>query len=856
MAGNRRGMTLAEVVVASAILSIVVLGAVGSFRFITVAIRQSRTRTIANNIVAEKMEVLKNKSYFQLLVTSVTTNNTEYGVVYDAGAYPAEAINLWGYPAFTRGVHVAYAEFSGGAISTVSYTSNDTGLKQIVTYLLWTENDVKKKIEIRNLLANPQAASLNSFIQGTITDATSAAALASVKVAVVGNANWNGTTDATGFYSFSVSKGTYTVTASSAGYYSQTKTGIVAHRATGGTANFTLLKIASGTIAGEVWISSNILISGIIASSGTIWTCEAGAACQQEAIELFNPTTYTWSITSTNTVLEYKYQTGAGTFVTMDLIIRTSSIAPWGYYLIASTSPIMIGGVSIGADAVYDPADPDLAGVNDRDLIGGPYEGGIGIRFPGGRYYDRLGWGDGTASDDPPTQLTEGTAYEPAPGYGGLDDGEAFYRYTSTAALAGTTLGPAYDTDRNNVNFGWTVLVPAGYPRNSNSAVTRPVVGTPAHGAVITASDGLSVATQTVAANVGTNAEVARFSMVGIATGTWTVTVTSGAYKLDISTVVITQNNRTNIPNATTVSTWPGTNYHEAILTSTASGGFIQGYVYGAGDAASTPLSSILMEVNGATTRSGSNGYYLLNTTTGSFTVSANFNTDNGNYGTDSKNGTLTSQGQIVTLGNFNLPQSGTIKGYVTSGTGAFPNIIVRATAGSTVKESPSDNTGYFYITASTDSTSYTITAVLDPAQTFTTLPADPLTVTLTVPGSTVFAGTITVTGGLGTITGKVTEGGSDITTGVLIIASRGTIADPPALIAGSSAPALSNPFYAASSAPDGTYSLEVRATSYNMSAYYPSVNPDTGAVTYPRRTRIGVTVTAGATLSGQDFTW
>jgi len=65
-------MSLAEVVVAMAIITISVLSGFGAFKFISQSSAQSRIKKIATNLAQEKMEVLRNKSYFQLLVTSTT----------------------------------------------------------------------------------------------------------------------------------------------------------------------------------------------------------------------------------------------------------------------------------------------------------------------------------------------------------------------------------------------------------------------------------------------------------------------------------------------------------------------------------------------------------------------------------------------------------------------------------------------------------------------------------------------------------------------------------------------------------------------------------------------------------------
>lgn len=197
------------------------------------------------------------------------------------------------------------------------------------------------------------------------------------------------------------------------------------------------------------------------------------------------------------------------------------------------------------------------------------------------------------------------------------------------------------------------------------------------------------------------------------------------------------------------------------------------------------------------------------------------------------------------------------MKGYVTSGTGVLPNVVVKAVSGSLEYFATTDYTGYFYITVSTRTTPYSITPVLDPLQSYSAQPSDPLSATVTSPGTTIHAGTFTVTGGMGTITGTVTNNGSAITTGVLIIASTGTVSDPPPAIYGSSAPALSNPFYAVSSNANGSYTLEVRgsAATYNMRSFYPVVDIISGTVTYTSKTNTAV-VAAGALTTGKDFSW
>lgn len=831
-----------ELMLATVILAGVALGGVGAFQFITKGIRQSRTKTIAANIVQEKMEVLKNYSYFQLLVSSDTGQDNNYSppVVYDESNYPPEDILLWGFPAFKRVVHVAYADMSGASISTVSYSSSDTGIKQIIVSILWQEDDRYKKVELRNLLANPAAASLNSSFAGTVRIQGTLAPLAGAVVQVSGSPNYKATTASDGTYSFEVAKGSYSLTCSSAGFYTSIRNGLQALQGIPTTGvDFTLPVIGSGTVSGSVWISSYIVISQMVASSGTQGGFEV------EYVELYNPTSYAWTIDSSNLELVYREKNTGGAAVTIPLTFDVTTLPSLGFYLISSTSPVTVSGVTRYADARFTVPVP-------AGLIVDVSDGGIGIRKDAvSPFYDRIAWAK-SGGPDPPLDFRETSAITLA---GGLGDDQALVRLTTPGLSPDPALGNAYDTDINLRNF--EQRAPVALPRNTS--VTLPSIsGAPAHGALVSSSDGRSAPVQAQASNMDTASESAIFSLPGVTTGTWTVTITSGAYKLIVSGVVVTQGAVTYIPNAATTPAWPDSGDYSSILVSTTSGGYVQGYVYRSGADYWTPLSGILVEANGVQGRTASNGYYYLNVDTGTVTVNANFNQDDTTYTTDSAVGTVDA-GQLSVIAPdpyFHLSRAGTITGYVTSGTGALPNIVVKAALGVQTFEATTDTVGRFFIDASTSASAYTLSPVLDPLQTYTAAPADPLTVTLTAPGSTVFAGTFTVTGGLGRIAGSVKDAGANITTGVLLIASTGTITDPPPVIYGSSAPALSTPYYATSSQADGTFWLEVRGGTYTMRAYYPVVSVHSGSVTFTNKTKSAVVVNAGQTTSSVNFTW
>lgn len=105
-------------------------------------------------------------------------------------------------------------------------------------------------------------------------------------------------------------------------------------------------------------------------------------------------------------------------------------------------------------------------------------------------------------------------------------------------------------------------------------------------------------------------------------------------------------------------------------------------------------------------------------------------------------------------------------------------------------------------------------------------------------------------------ITGTVTHGGNKIVTGVLIIASTGTITDPPPIL---NAKALPNPpLYETVSGADGKYTLEVRAstTSYNMRAFYSVINSNNRTFSTTSKTKSGIIINKGSKVSDQNFAW
>ncbi len=312
---TRFGGTLTELMVATVILSIGVLGLFGAFKFIARTTLISRATSLATNLGQERIETLKNLSYYALQITtaSATDATVTPSILYDTVNYPPETIQIGGIT-FTRYTYVGMAELSGSNITDVAFTYPDTGLKQITVHTLWTEAGRKKIWTLRNLLENPNINPLDATISGTVAN-SAGGNVASAIVVVEQNENWGAKTDASGNYSFSVYHGTYTVRASSANFSDAVSTSNVVNK--GATKiispNITLISVASGTIQGTVWLNNGPVFSQVVVETNT-WV--AGDIFRNvEYIELFNPTTYPIDIGVTGTPkirIDYDGEPAAG----------------------------------------------------------------------------------------------------------------------------------------------------------------------------------------------------------------------------------------------------------------------------------------------------------------------------------------------------------------------------------------------------------------------------------------------------------------------------------------------------------------------------------------------------------------
>jgi hypothetical protein len=839
---------LTELMVATVILSIGVLGLFGAFKFIARSTLISRATSMATNLGQERIESLKNLSYYALQITTASAVDATVTpeITYDTVNYPPETIIIGGIT-FTRYTFVSMAEMSGSDISTVTFNYPDTGLKQISVDILWTEANKKKRWSLHNLLENPAINPLDSTLSGSVTN-SAGGVVASAIVVVEQNEDWGAKTAADGTYSFSVYHGSYTLRASSSGFSDAISGGVSANRgATTSVPALPLTAVATGYITGTVWYNPDLVISQVVAATET----PAGSNIFVEYVELYNPTTYPINIGATGvlpkTVSLYyrdenstfdKDDTGAAGF---NLVHVTTYVAPGHYYLYASAASFYVMDALVVADAYYTPADLQMGYIrNDK-------AGAIQIYRTGPTVIDTVGWNDNNGGVSNGAPFSEGTAIPDGLGANdglGTPAGKQLVRVSSpgvSAVALDATYGRAYDSDSNNKDFIYeaaTGFVHA--PRTSASAAVTTLTGKvpttlAATTVYISASDpnsGSTTAFTSYVTSGSLNLPYTRFQLAGVSTGTWSVSAVCNSYSNSFENVTVTQNGYTGIPNAGTTPAWTGAGLNHVQLTSSTASGFVKGVIT---SISGTAISGIIVQGGGATKTTGSNGTYFMPVSSGVVTIVVNPNNANSTYVQAIAAVTITEG--AVTTEDFTLSLGGRITGYVTTGTTPLAfQAIAAINGGSQVGSAVTDTSGNFTFRNISTGT-YTIVPVLESGQDTT---PNTLTAVLTSAGD-VAVGTFTVTGAFGSIAGTVSDASGLVTSGALLIASTNTIAASPAAIVASSAPAQS-PIYMVSSKADGTYTLPVRGGgTYYLSVYVPVISG--ASVTITTKTYSGIIV-------------
>lgn len=805
--------------VASAIFSIAVLGFISVYSYINKSIQSSKSKSLAANLAQEKIESLKNITYPRLIATTSTVDSScgSTTLTYDTGYFPQETLTV-GDVRFSRAVYIRkMGEDASKNLQYRNWDETDTGIKEVLVHVSWQEGGSCKYLSVRNLRDDPDRLPLDATFSGTITSGTLAGpAISGARVEVLDNPSWAANTAASGNYSFNVSAGTYTLKISSDGFFSSTRQNLYVESGGVNIQNVPLIKMASGTVSGYAWLRDHLVISQVVGST------ENPSGVYQEYVELFNPTTYTWTIAAdaTTPVINLKYQRFGESEVTIALDYSTLTIPPNKYYLVANTGTIRAVGVVRPADAVYKTTNAEFPNIIKIDAdVGANNSAGLGLSWVSdGTWIDRVGWS--TTGHTPP--IFEGS---PIPQNAGLEINEQYVRLSvSTGVVSG--LGKAYDSNNNSNDFATDGRQPMIYPPKNTSDSETTITGTPALKAMVSASDGLSSPVYASASN-------ASFALLSVATGTWTVEISSGLYYTENSSVTVAANSTTNLA--------------YVYLTTSTTKGYVSGTVK---NSSNSPLPGIKVSAPGITpVTTDSQGNYKFSITSGTYEVTANPGNYDTAYTLDVQSGVNVNAGQWTSGINFTLSNGGALTGFATTnGVDPFPGMAVEATLGGLSKGTGISSSQGRFTVSNLPVGVYEVAGYAPSGETVT-----PSTFSATVSaGSTVFVGTYTVSGAFGKISGALKQGTSPIKTGVLIVATTSTIAgaNPPDVT-----PAVRSGgivYYAGSSMADGTYSVLLPGATYNVYAWYTTFAVDVPSSTKKSGSKY-VTPGGSATL---DFTW
>ncbi|MEI7528330.1 MAG: carboxypeptidase-like regulatory domain-containing protein, partial [Elusimicrobiota bacterium] len=558
-------------------------------------------------------------------------------------------------------------------------------------------------------------------------------------------------------------------------------------------------------------------------------------------IEVFNPTTYTWTMNG-NIGLKFRRATDLSD-KTIQINYLNSSLPSNSYYLFANTGTVVAGSEIVDADAVWAAGNPTSdfpyfatqSNIIPIDSDGGD-EGGGGVKLykvSNGAVIDQVGWSSvfhaAPFSETAPVIETST----------GLSRNEVYARFASTDGI-NPGYGPAYDSNDNSVDF-YDYSIVNGPPHGSFSGTKVVISGTPAVGAVVSCTDGLS--SSDIAISSG-NPPYAFFSLVDVATGSWTVLITSGAYSLEKSSV--------SIPD-------PGGSVYTldsaaTFLTQDNNTGMIAGRIINVFGA---PLNGMKVTSGGAnSTNTNTDGRYRLRVSPGTVDITANPAVGgNAAYVTVSSQTISVAAGEVHAGVDFTLYQGGRISGSVTrDGSAGLPGVAVSILdANSIAKDQQVTGSDGSFLSVVLSTGYYIAQPTVGMLETVTPISS---TVTIVGMGTTYFSSTFTVSGALGYITGTVKSGGLPIKTGVLIVVTTATLSGtPPAPPDLSTATLTGSPYYLVSSMENGIYTAEVRnGALYNVYSYYPKAGSSSAVILSSKTT--GVSVTAGQTTSGVNFSW
>ncbi|MGC8867513.1 MAG: carboxypeptidase regulatory-like domain-containing protein [Elusimicrobiales bacterium] len=839
----KKAFTLTELMISVVVISVAIIAIVEGFKSISTAIQFSKDRAIASNLAQEKMQIIKQTLYYKVIPSTSVSYLTDFTppIPYDTMYFPPESILEAGVR-YTRYVYVVPVVEVGGDIIELPADSPDTGMKKITVTVIWTTKGTKKaKVQLSSIYSNRDTVMANSSLYGRVRDSLTFLPISQAYVNIAEYMGARAITDSSGNYYISLVPGNYTIYVDARGYFPYfSQISLAPNQSL--NLDINLKKMDRGKMTGNAWISDHLVISQVVGST------LSPSGFDQEYIEIYNPTTYSWLVNGNIGLRFQRIYDSSKNDIRIDYL--TNEILPGGFYLFANTTPVIINGVSINADAVWsefeNPTsifpyfDPPLSKYSIIPVFGeGPDEGGGAIelyRISDNRILDQVGWNrnDGASGK----KIAPFYETSPIPQNIGLERGEQYVRYSSTSSVS-SSYGPAYDSNNNSADFydySSGIVIP---PRNSQNILPL-VSATPAQGAVISCSDGLSLST--FAYLVGAPRPYAYFELNEIATGTWLCSLSSSVYSLIIDSLTITSGSTTTL--------------NSVFLDSTVSWGYVSGMVTDIYGNPISPAIKIAADDGSYTYVSGKR--YILQVTSSPTTITANPDNLNPSYVSISSSGISFMPGEIKSGVDFVLFQGGRITGKVLISASTIPiagvGIAVYDAYGVARDQQITNNLGVF-MTNVLSTGIYVVEPVVDSKENVTPSSA---TAIISTGGSSIFVATFSVSNAMGYIKGSVSFDSKPIKTGALIAVTTMTLSGTPPQIPTLSTQTLSSgAIYFATSDEEGNYTVEVRHSTnpaYNVYSYYPHLVDSSFTIYWSVKT--GVRVFAGQTTSGVNFSW
>ena len=290
-----KGVTLVELLVGVLMLGIFAVGMVVAYNMISKGVAVTKSKTIANNLLQEKIEKLKDYNYYRLLVTPIAALLNPDDT---SNPFPPETIIVSGIT-YSRNtiVRKLFEDTSTGILSVIAPTDPDDGLKRIEVTLTWTENNQTKSISLYNLFNNPDRTLQDGVIAGNVKDSSSANVV-NVNVYVTDNPSLFSLTDTNGNYSFRAPGGTYVLRADKKGYVSKITGALTLAAGTTITSNFTnYAKKPTGTVVGYVRAGGSVVTGAYVFSNDDVSNPAVSAGTG--AYTLTNVAAGSWKIAAT-----------------------------------------------------------------------------------------------------------------------------------------------------------------------------------------------------------------------------------------------------------------------------------------------------------------------------------------------------------------------------------------------------------------------------------------------------------------------------------------------------------------------------------------------------------------------------